>query len=213
MGPATPLQRMPVRRLVRAAVALIATLVLTSTAPAHAADSGIARALERIEAGLWSNADLALIRTQPELAAQVPDPTDAGTVTQQAGTNIASERSGALTAATTCGEWVRVVYTKRSLTGSVIYAYGHYVQYCRNGSAVTRWESRYDYLAQSSSVVYWREPVVNKQAGVGTSSAWSHFQRHIEYCVVKYGCYANTYPWSKITVYGKGGYTYTGANA
>lgn len=211
---ATPTRRSALQRLVGATAGLMSILALASGGPAQAADAGMAGALDRIEAGTWSGADLALIRSRPELAAQVPDPTDPGTVTQHVGTRVVDAPAvSALTAATTCGHWVRITYTKRSLTGSVIYAYGHYVQYCRNGSAVTRWESRYDYLAQSSSVVYWREQVVNKQAGIGTSSAWSHVQRHIEYCVVKYGCYANTYPWSKITVYGNAGYSYTGANA
>lgn len=60
-------------------------------------------------------------------------------------------------------------------------------------------------------MVYRRENVVNQQAGIGTSSAWSHVQHHIEDCVVTYGCYANTDPWSKITVTGAGKYSYTGS--
>lgn len=199
--------------LSRVTVTLLTVVALTPISPAQAADARTTQALDRIEAGTWSSADLALIRSQPEVAAQVPDPTDLGTVTQQAGIKTEdSKRVMALAAVTTCGNWVRVVYTKRSLTGSVIYAYGHYVQFCRNGSAVTRWESRYDYLAQSSAVVYWRGQLVNQQAGIGSWSAWSHFQRHIEYCVVKFGCYSNAYPWSKITVYGNGGYSYTGSS-
>lgn len=72
-------------------------------------------------------------------------------------------------------------------------------------------QARYDYLPQAQSIVYWRGQVVNAQAGIGSYSAWSKFQRHIEYCVAKYGCYSSSYPWSKITVNAKGGYSYTGS--
>jgi len=211
---------------VGAVAAAVALLVSISPGAAQAArPDPTAAAVARIVNGGYTPADIALVKQDPVLASQVPDPTapvetsaessaglkPASATDAPSATVAETDSSVALLATTYCGEWVRVTYTKKSLTGSIIYKYAQYVQYCRNGSIVTKFESRYDYLAQSSSVVYWREAVVNKYGSVGTYAAWSHFQRHIEYCTVKIACYANTYPWIKITVKANGTYTYTGS--
>lgn len=211
-------------RMLAVAGALTALLLGPATAATAATEAEYAAALEAVADGSYTSADLALIRSDPALAAQVPDPTrplevsvesSPGTKAKPKSTAEASlaESTTTLAATVYCGAWARIKYTQRSLTGSVIYTYATYTQYCRDGAKVLRWEARYDYLAASSSVVYWREQVVNQYAGLGTYTAWSHFQRHIEYCVVKYGCYANTYPWIKTTVRANGTYSYSGSAA
>lgn len=54
--------------LSRVTVTLLTVVALTPISPAQAADARTTQALDRIEAGTWSSADLALIRSQPEVA-------------------------------------------------------------------------------------------------------------------------------------------------
>lgn len=187
-------------------------------------------AIARVDAGTYTQNDLTLLRNDPEWGPIVPDPEQHGIVRVESGLGdgdtttgdkaLASSdadstlaaRSSNCTAASAVARWVDVWYTKKSLLGFTLYRYHQKVGYCTNRGIVTKWRYRYDYVTDADSVIYVREQLVNQKNGAGTSSAWSHMQRHIEYCVVKYGCYANTYPWSKITVRGDGSYSYTGDN-
>ena len=200
-------------RLHRAAMALTPVLLAAtavSPATAIANPDAIGASLERIANDRYTASDLALIRSHPSIAAQVPDPTAAVT----SGTRTGDAASSDLVAAraSTCGHWVDVWFRKRSLLGDTLYKWHHRVVYCRTARRVTHWQNRYDYRTAASSIVQVRERTTNQQGGIGTSAAWSHLQRHLEFCVVKYGCYASLYPWSRITVYGAGGYDYTGDN-
>jgi len=180
--------------------------MVASPAEAAAPDRRVVAAVERVADGSYTPSDLALIRQHPDIARQVPDPTAPAVSTRTTGRQPSSDAR----AAESCGHYVNVGFTKKSLLGDTIYKWQHRVVYCRDGVNVTRWQARYDYLSKSSAVVYLRELSAH-QAGTGSPAAWSHLQRHIEYCVAQVGCYANTYPWSKITVYGGGGSRYTGS--
>ena len=186
------------------ALALAAIAVPAPAAP-DGADPKIASALARVDQGTWTQADLALLRSFPDLAASVPDPS------QPVEASVASSDETTALSARVCGAWVDVWFRKRSLLGSTIYRWHHKVVYCRSGGRVSSWQSRYDYLTDADSIVQVRGLVANQASGTGGTSAWSHKQRHLEYCVVKYGCYANTYPQSKITVRGDGSYSYSGS--
>jgi hypothetical protein len=185
---------------------LVSLALAAGPAQSTAADAAIRSALSRVGHGTSSPADLALLRRHPAVAAGVPDP-------QQAlETGRTSGRRAQAAAAATCGRWVDVWYRRRSLLGSTIYVWHHRVEYCSTPAAVTRWQTRYDYLTNVAAVIYVRERVVDTQTGLGTVNASSHLQRHLEYCIVKYGCYANSYPWARITVHPGGTYTSTGAS-
>lgn len=200
------------------AVAILLTLAGLSGV-AETADASTravtSAALNRIAAGKYTAADLALVRNDPALAAQVPDPqgltsgVTRSTLSSTA-TRVASTKTTAAATAS-CGHWVDVWFKQKSLLGSTIYIWHHRVDYCRTSAKVTKFTNRYDYLTHAQSIVVVRGLTVNQKGGTGTYTAWSHLQRHLEYCVVKYGCYANTYPWSKITVKASGSYTYKGA--
>jgi hypothetical protein len=192
-------------------VALLSLTLLPVVATAATeTKSAIAAALDRIDNGTYTQADLDYIRKFPDIAGQVPDPKDPG---QSGVTHGSPSPSVAITASISCGWWVDVWFRRQSLLGSTIYVWHHYVQYCLYyNSRIASWQARYDYLTSAQSLVYVRELVVNQQAGLGTFTAWSHLQRHLEYCVVHYGCYANVYPWSKIWVNASGGWSYQGHN-
>ena len=149
------------------------------------------------------------------MAAQVPDPSQPAEVLAIASSGGAVTKSAKPTAvtalATNCGAWVDAWFQKNSVLGNSIYKWHHYVRYCRNGSVVTTWQSRYDYITDQQSGVYLREQTVNSQWGLGTNNATSHIQRHLEFCILKLGCYENHYPSSKITVHGNGTYNVTGS--
>jgi len=91
-----------------------------------------------------------------------------------------------------------------------IYVWHHKIVYGTTTSKITKWQNRYDYLTSAQSIIQVREKTVNQKSATGSYTGWSRIQRHLEYCVVKYGCYANTYPWPKITIKANGTYTYKG---
>jgi hypothetical protein len=199
------------------------TLCFVGMAPAGAdtdpqssgAGEPLVAALDRIEAGTWTEADLDLVRQHPDIAAQVPDPSQPPeplSIASSGGTRERTATTKAASALTTiCGAWVDAWFQKKSILGNSIYKWHHYVRYCRNGSVVTTWQARYDYITDQQSGVYVREQTVNSQWGLGTNSATSHIQRHLEFCILKLGCYENHLPWSRITVHGNGTYSWTGS--
>lgn len=101
----------------------------------------------------------------------------------------------------------------KGATTAVIYAWYHRIHYCTRSGKVTKWRGRYDGLSRSSAVVYVRKLTLNKYSASGGSSAWSHLQRRIDLCVVRYGCYDANYPWSILTVTGTGGKSYKGRSS
>jgi hypothetical protein len=201
-------------RLQQAAIGLTPLLLAaTFAAPVSSAPNPdrIGPALHRIAQDRYTSSDLALIRQHPKLAAKVPDPTQTPVLHARTGPSRSHDTTAARTLGT-CGHWVDVWFRKRSLLGDTLYKWHHRVVYCRTARRVMHWQNRYDYLTAASSIVQVRERTTNQQGGIGTSAAWSHLQRQLEFCVIKYGCYASLYPWSRITVYGAGGYDYTGDN-
>jgi hypothetical protein len=58
----------------------------------------------------------------------------------------------------------------------------------------------------STGQVYAREGSA-RQNGVGTARAESWRRRHIEYCVLNYGCWHSAYPWSQINAFYGGNWT------
>jgi hypothetical protein len=196
------------------AVATVASLGMFA-APAFADDSpdpAVAAALTRINDGTWTQADIDLIKTDPVLADEVPDPS-----TNEAAADVLAEDTGPIytTEAATC-YYVNVGVRRRSLLGHTLYVWHHYVEWCgtSSGKKVTKWRQRYDYVTNASSIVYVRGLTAESHSSTPVYNVATSFrQRHIEYCVVKYGCYTSHYPHSKIWVYWWGGYAYTASNA
>ena len=204
--------------LIRTALALVVVGALFATGnAAFAADTGtdpaVAAALARVADGTFTTADLGLIKKDPEVADSVPDVAAVPQVEVTRGLGTMEPPTSSTTSAVTwCNAWADVWYTQKSLTGHVMYVWHHKVVYCRDGSRVTRFQNRYDYWTNTSGVVYVRALEVNQAGGINTNAAWSHLQRNIEYCVVRYGCYASAHPWSIVTVHGNGTYSYRGAS-
>lgn len=182
------------------AAALVTALGSPSIAqPAPSEENAIPAALQRIGNNTYSAADISLIKQHPQIAAQVPDPQHStskkvhGTPKELSPTS-AQERCHS----------VDDIRTRYSLLGSTIYNWHHYVEWCGSGDAVTQWGQRYDYVTDAQGIIYQRERTLDQKSPLPRSTATSHISRHMEYCVVRYGCYASTYPWSKLTLHPDG---------
>lgn len=170
---------------------IIFVALLMLAAPVHASqyeggDRRMQAAIDRVMTGEWTRADLQYIKSEPAIAAQVPDPraTEWG------------DSSGRLTAKSngSCGHWYLAWFKKKSLLGFTLYNYYQRAFYCKTSTKITKWQSRKDYWTDPTSVAYWKKLVRNEKRGIGTSKAVTTKMRHIELCVVKYGCYASLYP-------------------
>ncbi|WP_369186982.1 hypothetical protein [Streptomyces sp. R08] len=217
--------------------ALLALGTVSARADGATADPAMTAALQRVADGTWTQADLDYIKTDPTVADQVPDPSvpESNLITEKtvatggeqhltvdelpSGADydasdevtlpaIPDGDSGTVGRATTNWKEVDVWVKKYSLLGSTIFTWHHVVNFAYNGSHVTSWGYRYDYLSQQQGMVQLKERATNQTTSAGTSSAYNLMQRHLQYCIAKYGCYADVYPWSKITVKGSGGYSY-----
>ncbi|MGI8702077.1 MAG: hypothetical protein ACR2JU_12895 [Nocardioidaceae bacterium] len=110
-----------------------------------------------------------------------------------------------------CGWWVDVGFKHYSLLHTTIYAWHHKVVYCLIwNQQITSWQARFDFMSYASSVVDVGSLTANSQWGLHSMRAYSFKQRHVQLCVVKYGCYANLYPHSEIWVGAVGRWGYSG---
>lgn len=103
----------------------------------------------------------------------------------------------------------------RSLTRTVRYKWYHYVHYCTKSGKVTKWRGTYDQTKNSDSHITVKELVVNVKSASGGKSAWSKMQRHLSSRIalpLMPDLTAEYYPWTKVTVTGKGGKSAVGAN-
>jgi hypothetical protein len=196
-------------------IGFLAASMLALGAPVQSASSAskdprMTKALDRVEKGRWTQADLAYIKRDRSLADKVADPrpsaSDSGA---SSGRTPTSTRAGR--ALGTCGHWYKAWYRKRSLLGSTIYKYHHKAVWCQTAGKITRWQSRTDYPTEADFVVYWRKLILNQRYGIGSAKAYSRRTRHIELCVAKYGCYQSFYPWVGLTIRANGKETYKGS--
>ncbi|WP_278257763.1 hypothetical protein [Nocardioides convexus] len=152
-------------------------------------DPRMAEALWRIGDGTWRTEDINYIKTDPEIAAQVPDPSqpielgaDQGEdeVPPEGAAGKSSTPGVAAATSANCGGWVRAWFKRKSTLGFTTYKYFNKIYYCTTGWKVTRWVNRFDYWENPDVVAYWREKTLDQQGGIGTEQAWSRIERHVE---------------------------------
>jgi hypothetical protein len=146
--------------------------------------------------GKLSDSARSTLLKYPDIAAQVGDPND-----------VVLEGSTAPRPATTSGSvtgcWISDFNVRhQSLLGVTMFRFHQQAHWCANGSAVTSVHVRFHHLTEVGSNVYFRSLIGNWVGGVPAWYVESYMQGHIELCVVKYGCYANLYPWVKIKMWG-----------
>ena len=196
---------MRTKRLLTGLFFLLTTLAGTAT-PALAAEpdpAAIQEALARVAAtGVMTDADRAIIQSDPELAQTVIDPGQTEVTDVSGGTPGAP----ALPGKTSCTHADRyVVY--RSTLGFKTAEWHMRVNWCYNGKTVSS-VSRDAYIANydKMTIKYHGEIKNSLQYRPGNVNARVYMQGHLEQCVVKYGCYANYYPFQDFTVGNNGSY-------
>jgi hypothetical protein len=200
------------------AVALAAAALVGVTAPAAYAgpaptpsDDQIAGALQRIGNGSWTEADIDTLKLVPEIGRQVPDPR---TAVEEVGDDALIEPipvdDEAPLQAMAGGCWSATRSTKKTdIFGSTIYNLNNKASWCSNGRVVTQISYRRGWLTNVSSGVYFRGWTVNTSGGINRSTASSDYQAQMEYCVVKYGCYATTHPYVFLDLKANGKHTFS----
>lgn len=198
-----------------AATTALAVVGLAPTAASAAptgADPDIARSLQRIAAGNWTADDLRQVRRDPAVAKVVIDPSTVTVTSTSSGapTRLSGQRGtdGASTQVELCGGWVDITIRATTILGFDFLQWVHHLGYCSDGTYVTRLTSRYDGVLYADPTLYVRELVVNSVTGAPAGRVTSVMQRHFEQCVIRYGCFANYYPWSSIMLNGNNTYTY-----
>jgi hypothetical protein len=183
-----------------------------------AADPAVAAALQRIAAGTSTASDLALISGRPELAKVVADPSRTTiTRTSSAGTqDLLAGRKPAGGAGVSgieyCGNWIEVTVTVYTVLGFVLFRWMHHAGYCidYDVGVVTRWESRYDRLIEADPTIIFLGVTADSASPVPSSPAVSTMQRHLQQCILTYGCWANWYPWAQTYAWGNGSWGFRG---
>lgn len=170
--------------------------------PDRAQDRATVAALQRLATKTHTPADLELIKSQPELAAKVADPDNVKIeVDAPPELEAALANPSAVAPLGECCYWIKVTITQRTVAGFDLFKWVHYIEFCLEPmSHITRWVQRYDYLEYADGTIQPRNLVVDSATPAGGFSITSMKQRHLEQCVVQYGCYANWYPWSQIGV-------------
>ncbi|MDQ7905376.1 hypothetical protein RB614_12655 [Phytohabitans sp. ZYX-F-186] len=186
-----------------------------AAAPAASTDQ-IAAAVTRIVGNKYSAADLALVKTRPEIARHVPAPdgltisvkADGYTLAQDKGAPAAA--GGAALLAENCAGAIDVGLRQKSLLGNVIWAYIHHVEACTDNVNVTRFVVRRDMTRTDGTIEILEQ---TQDVAGATPRAWttSMFQRHLKQCLSPLIPCTNWYPWIRITLYADHTYTPEGS--
>jgi hypothetical protein len=179
-----------------------------------ASDEQIVAAVERLKTKQHSPADVALVKTRPEIARYVPDPNGpsitVGKRGHRAPGTLAAGRNAdraAVAAAETCGHsYLDVV--QLSILGGTIYKWRHHLTWCDDRVTVTRILARFDQVLQIDPFATIGDLRGDRAPTTGVRFTHSYYMRHIQWCAaVVVGCY-NMYPWSEIHIAYHGGWTF-----
>lgn len=197
--------RLSAARLILASLTALA-LMLTPGVAAADDLSDVERVLvEAALDGTLTDAQRQVLREDyPELAATLPD---VGRMTRHLTVRDTDSPHG-ISATSSC-KTVSGHHRMPSTAGFTLYRFHHGASFCYNGSTVTSLYNRRSWLTDVDPTIEYQGIVSNWTTGVNTSLARSFMQGHMRHCVLKYGCYANSYPWVQLNLYGNGSATYT----
>lgn len=207
-----PAKKSVLLALLATAAALVSLPGVASAQAPASGDARVAAAVNRITAHRHSAADIALVKTRPDIARQVPDPDGVSVVFRSSG-DLKLAKSTAVptgiapfgppsTALENCAGAAELWITQTSLLGFVIWRWSHKVEACSDNVNVTRFIRRSDFLVIADGTIAFKELVRDIQGA--TPRAWtsSSRQRHLEQCfaIPLTGCF-HIYPWSTIYLY------------
>jgi hypothetical protein len=211
---------------------LVASLGRAASAtPARPSTATLTAAVAHISSNHYSQADIDLVKSVPEVAAHVIDPSrttmvplatsataaragavawpqgiSGGAMTPAGvggtGKNLAPALDGEI-----CGPGGLQINTY-SILGFLIWSWVHYFEACSDGFGVTRWLTRYDYLSYSDGTAQLGALLVNQAGPAPAVQTFTMFQRQVKQCVFQIGCYDNWQPWSRLTLYADHTFSY-----
>jgi hypothetical protein len=184
-----------------AALAVAGTLVLAIAVPAKAGaaqpdpasrslPSNVRAALDELATThqLSATGRRALL-TRPDIAAHVADPASV-----EVGSRLVTGSElpdGAQTRASATGATPMALYCGAC-------KFHQYMRWCYDFRNVTVIQNRYVYLSEVDGNFYFRRITADNNSPVPAAEVYSYMQGHMENCILKYGCIASTYPWTKI---------------
>ncbi|GAA3040385.1 hypothetical protein Aglo01_31280 [Actinokineospora globicatena] len=186
--------------------------IILSIAPTASADKEsrplpreVVTVLDRLSlTGELSDADRAVLRKHPEIAAQVLDPakiTATSKTTTVAGSNAFQSATGV--AARHCHISEGQI-SGHSVLGSTVYVWHHRADWCADNVTVQSFHYRQGWATELASTMYFRGVTANWNSPTPSGYAESFMQAHIENCIFKYGCINSNYPWVKIKTWANG---------
>lgn len=206
---------MKLTRLVLPVVLTALVMPLTAT-PATAAQDAVSSEataiLDRIDkTGKVSDRDRETLKNDyPDLAAATIDPQAyEQVVIVEDAPELTKNPQGELTASANYCRTADIGVRARSTLGFTLFVFHQVLRWCYNGSTVYSVPTRYLYMSDVDPTISFRSLTTNNMYGVGTSRVTSTMQARLESCVLKYGCYGNSYPYVQIRGYGSGSYGYS----
>jgi hypothetical protein len=187
-------------------VAVAALLLAPATAGAttsSAITDQVAAAVSRIVNHQNSAADIALVKSRPEIARHVPAPDGISTFVNAKGFTLANGQKpsvGAVVQDENCAGAIDVGVQSVSILGNIIWRWIHHIEACSDNVNVTRFLTRRDQLTIADGTIEFLELATDVQGF--TPSAWttSTRQRHLRQCFPIVQC-TNWYPWVRVQLF------------
>jgi hypothetical protein len=198
---------------------MAALLSAPATAAAAKAPSAttdqVSAAASRIANNKYSAADLALVKSRPEIARYVADPAgptvsvNSNGFTLATGKGTSTGTDGVAMLAENCAGAIEVGLQQTSILGNIIWQWWHHIEACSDNVNVTRFLVRRDFLRIADGTVEFLD-LAQDVAGA-TPRAWttSTVQRHLKQCAIAPIPCTNWYPWIRVTLYANHTYSWT----
>jgi len=198
-----------------AATALLSAPATAAAAKAPSTTDQIASAVNRITAHEQTAADLALVKSRPEIARYVPDPAgptvlfNANGFTLATGKEASAGAAGVVIQAENCAGAIEVGLQQTSLLGNIIWQWWHHIEACSDNVNVTRFLVRRDFLRIADGTVEFLELAQNAAGATPREWTTSTVQRHLKQCSIAPVPCVNVYPWIRVTLYANHTYNWT----
>lgn len=164
----------------------------------NAVPADVQSALLRVQQGQFLDSDRALLAPYSDLADAIsPKVSTPGSESQNS--SAVNSFSGE-----SCITWDTWVTQRSAWSGSILYRWHHNIDFCYNGSKVTRVRSeRHSVSNKDWSWADKGENQSSKAAG-GYSNAQGYIEGNMEQCFFHYGCVKTNHPAIGVTIYSNG---------
>jgi hypothetical protein len=184
---------------------------MAAGAPSATTDQ-VAAAVGRIVGHRHSAADLALVKSRPEIARYVPDPDGITSFANASGYTLARGKGasgGVVIQAENCAGSIDVGVQQTSVLGSVVWRWMHHIEACSDNVNVTRFLVRRDMLTIADGTMEFLELTQDVQGATPRAWTTSTMQRHLKQCLHPIVSCTNWYPWVRVQLNANHTYSWT----